>query len=157
MGKHKGQRDTGGHTIRLYHFTSKWHLRAIRQSGSLSVGEVPLSPVHVATAVNLTCDPDPTHQGWQEPKLVNGVAIHNVYCKTDIRITIDLDRRNPRLRKWSEFAKRVGVEDWWYQALDKAGGGGSDHWWLYFGRIALKDTVSTNDLSAQRTAPERVA
>ncbi len=50
--------------MKLYHFTSWYHLAKILSEGEISRGEVPLSATRVLNGVNLTSDENPIAQEW---------------------------------------------------------------------------------------------
>lgn len=125
--------DEAGGPLRLYHYTSPWHLPAILDDG-LTRGDVPLTPTGGTNAVWLTGDPNPAVQGW-----AGGF-------KTAVRITVDLDSGDPRLVKWSDYATERGVDPGWHKILDQTGGGGANDWYLYFGRIPAETFESVEQL-----------
>ena len=115
--------------MRFYHYTSVEHLKYIKRTG-LNRGDVPLNPHTIGTsAVWLTTDNNAKRQKW---------AKNGIFNKLACRITVDIPLEDSRLVKWYDFAKEKRVPDYWYKALDVAGGGGSEHWYLFFGVIEPK-------------------
>lgn len=113
--------------IRLYHFTSSYHLPSILKNG-LRVGDVPLHPLEEGeNAVWLTTNPNSNHQGW---------ICGSVVDKSEYRITVEITVPSVNLKKWSVYAAQKRMNRKWYDVLDAVGGGRSDEWWLYFGVIA---------------------
>lgn len=110
--------------MRLYHFTSKHHLPGIVAQG-LVRGDVPTSPMGGFNAVWLTSDPDAGEQGWSRGTF---------FDKTEVRLTV-LVPDLAKLKHWPTLAKEMDVDPAWYHALDEAGGGGSDNWYVYRGVI----------------------
>lgn len=112
--------------IKLYHFTSEYHLPHILKDG-LSRGDVPLNPMEWGVnAVWLTDNPDPGNQDWKTGSPVD---------KTAVMIEVELNVPNISLVKWSVYARKKKIDPQWYKKLDETGGGQSEHWWLYFGVI----------------------
>lgn len=112
----------------LYHFTSLAHWKAIQGVG-LTRGDVPTGPTEGFNAVWLTDDLNAGAQGW---------AAGSIYDKSAVRLTVSV-RKGPKLKHWSKFAKKIGVPQWWYDALDKAGGGNSEHWYIHLSAIPMKN------------------
>lgn len=112
--------------VTLYHYTSRFHLKAILASRVLSRGDVPLSPTTGANAVWLTDDPEANRQGWRRGSVLD---------KAEVRITVEIPAEDPNLSRWSDFARKHGVDPAWYAVLDQVAGGGSQRWWLYTGFI----------------------
>ena len=106
----------------LYHFTRPNYVESIQEHGIIR-GDVPTTPAGGFNAPWLTDDPEPKHQSW--------VAITE---KNKVRITVNI-KREINLRKWNTYAKAIQMDETWYKALDAVGGGGSDHWYIYLGRI----------------------
>jgi len=122
--------------MRLYHFTSLFHLPMVQQFG-LSRGDVPITPAGGTNAVWLTTDEQPSNQGWKSGSAVD---------KSKIRITVDIPDSDPNLHKWSDYAKREQMDPKWYDALNQTGGGGHDRWYLYEGVIMPAQFVSIEKL-----------
>jgi len=57
--------------------------------------------------------------------------------KSAVRLTVEIpdSEMREKLYHWPEFAVACQVADWWYDSLDRAGGGGSGNWWIYNGVI----------------------
>ena len=119
--------------IKLYHYTSRLHIGRIMQEG-LSRGEVPLSPTRGATAVWFTTDADP---GTNKDH-----GLYSIVDKREMRITVELNRIDPNLWKWTEYAGTHNIPEFWRAAMDRAGGGKAKTWWLYFGIIPPQDFVA---------------
>jgi hypothetical protein len=108
----------------LYHFTSRYHLKGIMSQGLIR-GDVPTSPMEGFNAIWLTSDPDAGAQGW---------SAGTVFNKTEVRLTVSVPDI-AKLKHWPSLAKKLSVDPGWYHALDEAGGGGSDNWYVYMGTI----------------------
>lgn len=106
----------------LYHFTRPAYVDDIMKGG-IAYGDVPVTPSGGFNAPWLTDDPAPTIQQW-----IQGTD------KNKVRITVDI-KNDKNLRKWDSYARNIHIEDWWYKALDFSGGGGSEHWYIFLGRI----------------------
>lgn len=106
----------------LYHFTRPAYAEQIKELGII-IGDVPTSPTDGFNAPWLTDEPNPTIQNW-----ILGTD------KDKVRITVSI-KKEKWLRKWSSFATTYGVDPEWYKILDRTGGGGSEHWYIYMGRI----------------------
>jgi hypothetical protein len=124
-------------TERLYHFTLLENVDSILREGIIR-GDVPTSPLEGYQAPWLTDDPNAGNQGWVEGG-----------NKTQVRLTVLIPewRRDSEgqpysppdyLWKWRDLADAEGVEDWWFDALDKAAGGGSEHWYVYKGPEGIR-------------------
>lgn len=65
-------------------------------------------------------------------------GLGNPLCdKSEIRFTIDINDDDPRLFKWSDYARLNNVDPSWYKALDEIGGGFADTWWLFVSPICI--------------------
>lgn len=113
----------------LYHFTREVYLPSIKKYG-LVRGDVPISPSGGYNAVWLTTDKNSKKQAW-----AGGEA------KTSIRITLDINEKDPNLYKWTDVIKNEGVEDWWANALNKSGSMGQNFWYIYKGIISPKKFI----------------
>lgn len=102
----------------LYHFTSGWHIDSILDNLVLTTTE---SNIEFSGAgpevVWLTSNPEPSAQAR------SGGAFKQEY-------RIQVDPVGLPIRKWSDWAREQGIEDWWYEALDASGGGRADEWWV---------------------------
>jgi hypothetical protein len=108
--------------MKLYHFTKELWLKDIMAFGIVR-GDVPITLDGGFQAPWLTTDPKPKNQKW------SGDTI-------SYRIEVEIDHVNDRnLWKWSVLAERLSVDPDWYRILDETGGGGSDNWYVYLGRI----------------------
>src|SRR4051812_37978511 len=105
----------------LYHFTSLYALPSIQREG-LTKGEVPVSENERATGPNLTGSGNPFSQHWREGSVVN---------KAMVRITVELDQADTRLKNWRNQVWRGGNDA--RKLLDPYGQG--KFWWIYFGII----------------------
>ena len=108
-----------------YHFTRPGYVESILAEG-INRGEVPLSPTNIYNAAWLTADPNPRRQQW-----IYGTA------QGAVRMTIELPdgEADPLLDTWMGLAERMGVEDWWMEALNSAGGHSQERWYVYDGVI----------------------
>ena len=116
-----------GLTRTLFHFTYPERVEDIVRQG-LFVTDVPTSPLNGGyRGVWLTEDPNPHAQGWTASRGLGG--------KNGARLTVDLPHEilGPpyTLYRWLDLAKRIGVEDYWLDALNKTAGGGQEFWWVY--------------------------
>jgi len=87
---------------------------------------VPTSPGGGFNAPWLTKNKNPRGQAWAGGSF-----------KTAVRITVEIPNSDPKLKHWPELAAEKNVSDSWFLALDKAGGGGSDDWYIYMGSIPV--------------------
>ena len=109
----------------FYHFTRPGYVESILAEG-INRGEVPLSPTNIYNAAWLTDDPNPRRQQW-----IYGTD------KGAVRLTVELPdgEADPLLETWMGLAERMGVEDWWMEALNSAGGHSQERWYVYDGVI----------------------
>lgn len=113
--------------MKLYHYTSTLHVPFIRNTGDLRYGDIPLreSPNYGESG----------HAVWLTTKDYATNGEHGIYSpigdKTEVRFTIDIPEDDPRLFRWSEYAKLNHVKKSWYATLDEIGGGLSNTWWLF--------------------------
>lgn len=120
--------------MKLYHYTSTVHISPIRNSGKLSRGDIALRQSlnygESGCAVWLT-----TQDFAREYE-------HGLFSaagdKTEVRFTIELPVSDPKLVKWSEYAKFKRVDKKSYDTLDEIGCGLSDTWWLYLKQISIE-------------------
>lgn len=123
--------------MKLFHYTSTHHLPRILEQGFLWRGDIPITRTSSygseGYAVWLTiCDKASSREH----------GLENPICdKTEIRFTFEADEDDPRLFKWSDYAKRRGIARDFYRELDKAGGGLSSTWWLYVGQIPINECL----------------
>lgn len=111
--------------MKLYHFTSEFHLPGITQNGLIR-GDVPTSPTGGFNAVWLTRNHKAANQGWDKGSGIN---------KTGVLLQVDIDESDKNLIKWTDALKIYNVEPWWAEALNKTGGNGQDDWYIYTGLI----------------------
>lgn len=112
--------------MRFYHFTYPYRVSSILMEG-LDTGDVPLSISSGFNAPWVTRDPNPMNQMW--------TGFSNGKGKSGARLIVDIPDDDPNLLWWPAVASAFNVEDWWYKALDRTGGGGSDNWYIYKGVI----------------------
>jgi len=117
----------------LYHFTRPNNVESIKEYGIIR-GDVPTSPTDGFNAPWLTDDPEPKNQTW--------IAIAD---KNKVRITVNI-KNDKWLRKWSSFAATRELDPMLLEAIDKLGGGGSNHWYIYLGRIPAKWVIEVEHL-----------
>lgn len=101
----------------LYHFTSLHHLPAILRLGILTTTESNVSPMRAHAGpdvVWLTKDEDPAAGDLEWASL-------SVWDKTEVRFTVDLNRRNAK--EWLSWSTERGMKKYWRDALIKTGGG----------------------------------
>ena len=118
----------------LYHFTSRYHLSHILEDG-LVRGDVPTSPTGGFNAVWLTRDPKAGVQKWARGSFLD---------KTEVRLKVTVPDL-AKLKYWPSLAAELGVQPWWYAALDKAGGGGSENWYVY------TDVIPPENIKVERS------
>jgi len=58
--------------------------------------------------------------------------------KRAVRITVDIQKEDPRLQRWTRWARKH-CETGIYDDLMRADGSGHETWWLYFGTIASNE------------------
>ncbi len=114
--------------MRLYHFTSTWHIPAIIETG-ISQGEVPLRKAdHGIKGVWLTTNNDNSKQDW-----IAGCSLD----KAEIRISLTIDDAAPLLFKWDIFSKLVNIKKASLRSFNSYGDG-AKHWWVYLGELPTK-------------------
>jgi hypothetical protein len=121
--------------MRLYHFTSRRHLRGISQHG-LTVGDVPtdLSRDRGRYGVWLTTSPKP-----------NGHGLEGGACdKKAIRLTIVIEDDAPLLFRWTEWAAKHATRET-IEGL-RSHGEKDENWWVYFGVLPPASIVECVDL-----------
>ena len=118
-----------GPTRTLWHFTYPQRVDDIVAEG-LYVTDIPTSPTQDQgyRGVWLTEDPNPYAQQWAQMAGLGG--------KAGARITVDIPHHAipGMLYRWLALAEAVGVEDYWLEAMNKAGGGGQESWYVYISR-----------------------
>lgn len=117
--------------LRLYHYTSTFHLPMILSMGGLSRGDVPISPYRSENAVWFTTDPLPL------PDRAHGLS-GSIVNKREVQIAVDFSLDDPALIKWTRFARTKKINKVWLKALHDSAGGESvgNTWWLYRGVLA---------------------
>lgn len=141
--------------LRLYHYTSTFHLPMILSMGGLSRGDVPISPYRSENAVWFTTDSLPL------PDRSHGLS-GSIVNKREVQIAVDFSIDDPALVKWTRFARIKKIDKVWLKALHDTAGGQSisNTWWLYRGVISperfasvkfLRDSAYT-DVSRQESA-----
>jgi hypothetical protein len=106
--------------MRLYHFTSAYHLPKILTAGYLKVVESNLSRTREHAGpdvVWLTSNADAAGNNWWQ------VSGRRSVDKAEIRFTVDVPKRDAA--KWREWAARRGIDPRWAHTLMEAGGSGA--------------------------------
>lgn len=118
---------TGVEPQGFYHFTAIERLPGVGRAGILK-GDVPITPGGGYNAPWLTTDPSfGEAQRWSQGSFQD---------KQRIRLTVRIPESHQELlRKWTVLAKEKGMDPHWYEALNKAGGGTHDSWYVYHGVI----------------------
>jgi hypothetical protein len=114
--------------MKLYHFTARAYLSSIQESGIVR-GDVPTSPNTGINAPWFTTDPSWKDQGWKAG---------SAHDKGEVRLTVEVPDHDPSLHHWPQYAKELGVEQWWYDALNKAAGNNAEHWYIYKGEVPVE-------------------
>jgi hypothetical protein len=135
----------------LYHFTCAEFLKSIVREG-LCRGDVrtkKIGPLYETNAVWLTTDPQPKGHGLglpgaltEEDRLRHFEIFGTMPPKGSrypdkraVRITVNIPKGDPRLQRWTRWARKH-CEPGVYDNLARADGSGHKTWWLYFGSIA---------------------
>jgi len=135
----------------LYHFTCAEFLKSIMREG-LCRGDVrtkKIGPLYETNAVWLTTDPQPKGHGLglpgaltEEDRLRHFEVFGTMPPKGSrypdkraVRITVNIPKGDPRLQRWTRWARKH-CEPGVYDNLARADGSGHKTWWLYFGSIA---------------------
>jgi hypothetical protein len=132
--------------MRLYHFTSTWHLPKIVKAGYIDTTESngDLLLAHAAPDVVWLVDV-PDLGG-----LSHGLA-GSVVDKTSVRITVDLP--DYRVERWDDWATRNGVDDRTKNILVSTAGGwaAADHWYVSERRIDRRfwDSVDVREAAKE--------
>ncbi len=115
--------------MKLYHFTSLYHLPLIRQAGFLKLVESNIgSPdkrflpygEHVGPdVVWLTERMDPSGHG------LGGASVD----KRKVRIEFNIEDMESAIR-WRDFANQHGINREWYRIMDKSGDYTARYWWV---------------------------
>ena len=118
----------------LYHYTSEIHLPAILRSGHLRLTDSNIGfDGSGPKVVWLTTTTDP-----------GGNGLDGGFDKGAVRLTIDAS--GLPVHHWPTWSFEQGIEGFWYDALDSAGGGGSENWWVCTREIPL-DRVLTIEVN----------
>ena len=130
--------------MRLYHFTSTAHLPRILADGFLKVVESNMSRTREHAGpdvVWLTSRSEPAaHRGW-----AGGSAVD----KTAIRFTVDIPDRD--VHRWSEWARRRGIDQKWMRAL--ASTGGSASWYVVERVVSAGEWIEIMDVATGLLTP----
>jgi hypothetical protein len=149
--------------MRLYHFTSEHHIQQILADQKLRLaganitapwqGNLDESCVWFLDTPTLEFD----HGLSAASKLGWGAnlkpAVRDKYDKTRIRLTVDLDRSDPlrglRPVGWIGWAHEQGINDTWFNAIVKAGGGieAAKHWWITTGEVPAERWVEIENVA----------
>lgn len=114
----------------LYHYTSEMYLGMILTSGHLRLTESNIGyDGSGPRVVWLTTTRDP-----------GGNGLDGGFGKGRVKITIDAS--GLPLHHWPTWSFEQGIEPVWYDALDSAGGGGSENWWVCTREIPLDRFLS---------------
>lgn len=118
----------------LYHYTSEMHLPAILSDGGLRLTESNIDFMGNGPGVVWLTD---TASG-------DGNGVYGF--KSQVRITV---RPGSRTFWWPEWSREQGIEDFWYESLDTASGGGpgaGEHWWVSTAQIPRRDFLKVEVL-----------
>jgi len=128
--------------VRLFHFTHEDRLPIIEAKG-IAKGDVPTSPDGGFNAPWFTSEDSFFKQAWTataDPRIA--------LDKSEVRLTVEIPDDDPNLQYWPDVAKAEGVEDWWFQALDRTGDGKSDCWYIYRGVVPWEWVMAIDYKSA---------
>ena len=148
-----GEPQSGGETPGvLYHFTAVERVAGVGRAGIIK-GDVPITPGGGYNAPWLTDDPSfGDAQGWSHGSFQD---------KQRIRFTVEIPEDHQHLlKKWSVLAQEENVDPHWYEALNKAGGGTADHWYVYHGVIPpswIIDVQDRDDPSASESLLQKLS
>jgi len=120
----------------FYHFTSRYHLEAIRKSGLiLPNGDSPLTPgSNGLRFLWLTSDGEAKNQHW-----IYGSSVD----KSEVRLNIQLDGGKPGLAYFPEVVAIFNLDDKWLEALDPSGH--RKNWWVFTEPIAFNESMIALD------------
>lgn len=132
----------------LFHFTAHEYLASIKRDG-IWRGDVPTSPGGGFNAPWLTVNNTWAEQDWKDGSTLDKAAV---------RLTVEVPEDDPLLVKWSVLAEQEKVTPAWYAALNDAGGGAADSWYVYRGKIPWKwvTKVETNKSVYAGTPSDRI-
>jgi hypothetical protein len=120
--------------MRLYHFTSRRHLRGVSLYG-LTVGDVPTDIPRNRGRVGVW----PTEHDEPDNLGLDFSAV----SKTAIRLAVDLPA-SPLLHRWVDWASHnVAPET---RRILHETAPTSDSWWVYFGVVRVESIVACDDL-----------
>ena len=121
----------------LYHYTHRYHLATILETGYLKTVEsnISLTREHAGPdVVWLTDEPDLAERGaaWS---LFKGLP--SPVDKTEVRLSVEVEDAIP----WRSFARHHKIKLDWYATLNEAGGGAANHWYVVPRRIGREEWV----------------
>ena len=114
--------------MRLYHFTSTYHLPLILAAGELAPTESNIgSPSRKHKPHGARVGPDVV---WFTKSRVVPPGSHglagSIVDKAEVRITVEVDDAV----LWSEFSSKHKIDPSWYAVLDARGLGTASSWWV---------------------------
>jgi len=128
--------------MRLYHFTSIFHLPEILNESVLLPSESNVGSAHPSLApYGEHYAPDVVWLTSQAESVNHGNADGGV-DKMRIRITVEVEAE-----KWIDFAKRHGINRQWYRILDTTGGFTSRYWYVSEKPIRSENWVEVKDMT----------
>ena len=119
------EKDKNG-IVRLYHFTRPQAIASIRKNG-LNMGDVPVTSCPFPTEKDFNNAVWLTEQAETLPQAGWSAGTN----KTDVRITVEIERTDLNLWRWRDLARHLEIEPGWYQTLNQSGGGFADKWFVY--------------------------
>jgi hypothetical protein len=111
--------------MRLYHFTTRAHIAAIRKEGIL-YGDVPTGPNEGFNAPWLTTEHRFSEQGWTRG---------SVYDKAELRLAVEIPADHPNLYSWEQLVDALEIPGWWVDALENAAGRSMKNDYVYLGGV----------------------
>lgn len=103
---------------RLYHFTSLLHLGSILVDGSISRGEIPVSPSQSLNGIWATANRCSDAQPWARVSLVD---------KTEVRLEFG---NKEDFQCWADLARELNIDPAWFIAFNEAGGPTAAQWFV---------------------------
>jgi hypothetical protein len=105
--------------LRLYHYTSLYHLAPIMREG-IRLGEIPLDGARNVHGPNFTTSVNYKLQAWARGSIAD---------KTKVRIVVEIEKDDPKLKHWKtqvwkgepKELRRLdeyGQAKWWYVYVD---------------------------------------